>query len=153
MTAHETYMRRCLELAEVAQARGDVPVGSLVVKDNITLAEASERLPASLDIAGHAELLAVRQACAALNTLDLSGCVLYTTAEPCWMCSYVIREAHISLVVIGTPTLTVGGLSSQYPLLSDAALRHWPAPPHIVRNVLLAECQALRQPPSVDSSR
>ncbi len=92
IATHEAYMRRCLELAQAAKARGDVPVGSLLVKDNVILAEAGERLPASLDIAGHAELLAIREACAVLNTLDLSECALYTTAEPCWMCSYLIRD-------------------------------------------------------------
>lgn len=144
IATHEAYMRRCLELAYEAKARGDVPVGSLIVKENVILAGAGERLPASLDIAGHAELLAIRQACTVLNTLDLSDCTLYTTAEPCWMCSYLIRDAHISWVVIGTPTPTVGGLSSNYPLLRDPTLTHWPSPPQIVHDVLLAECQALR---------
>jgi len=141
---HEAYMRRCLELAYAAKARGDVPVGSLIVKENVILAEAGERMPASLDIAGHAELLVIRQACTVLNTLDLSECTLYTTAEPCWMCSYLIRDAHISWVVIGTPTLSVGGLSSNYPILRDPTLTHWPSPPQIIRDVLLAECRAVR---------
>lgn len=137
-------MRRCLELAQAAKTRGDVPVGSLIVKENVILAEAGERMPASLDIAGHAELLAIRQACTVLNTLDLSACTLYTTAEPCWMCSYLIRDAQIPLVVIGTPTLSVGGLSSNYPILRDPTLTHWASPPQIIPDVLLAECRAVR---------
>jgi tRNA(adenine34) deaminase len=143
--AQESHMRRCIELAREAKARGDVPVGSLVVRDGWVLAEASEQLPTSSDPIGHAEVLAVRAACLTLGTLDLSGCTLYTTAEPCFMCSYAIREAGVSLVVFGTRTAGVGGVTSSHPILTDAAIAGWRQPPQVVEGVLVEECSALRR--------
>ncbi|NJL34222.1 MAG: hypothetical protein HC893_10600 [Chloroflexaceae bacterium] len=67
----------------------------------------------------------MRAACVALASHTLHGYTLYTTAEPCWMCSYAIRETGISLVVIGAETLDVGGISTRYPLLVDATLSVW----------------------------
>lgn len=139
------YMRQALQLAEAALVEGNIPVGSLIVQGDQIIATASELLPNSLDITSHAEVLAIRRACEHLQTLDLRGCTLYTTAEPCWMCSYAIRESQISRVVIGTETLDVGGISTRYPLLVDATIPIWPAPPQVTTGVLRAECQALRQ--------
>ncbi len=145
MKAHGDFMRRCLELASQAKARGDVPVGSLVVRGDVILAEASEALPTTLNITGHAEILAVQTACDALGTTDLSGCTLYTTAEPCWMCTYAIRETRIARVVYGTPTRDVGGLSTTYKLLIADDVPGWGPPPEIVGGVLEAECAAIRE--------
>jgi tRNA(adenine34) deaminase len=102
---HETYMHQCIALAEQAKALGNIPVGSLVVLDGNIIAEAYEVLPNSLNITGHAEILAVQRACDARGTTDLSACTLYSTAEPCWMCSYTIRETKIPLVVIAHSAL------------------------------------------------
>jgi tRNA(adenine34) deaminase len=141
---HEHWMQRCLVLAREAQARGDIPVGALIVADGQLLAEASEQVPSQPDVTAHAELLAVRLACQHLGRADLHGCTIYTTAEPCWMCSYAIREARMSRVVFGTPTPVIGGSTSAYPLLHDATVPFWGTPPLIVPGVLLAECKALR---------
>lgn len=143
-TDHEHYMQRCLELAQFAVAGGNVGVGAVLVQAGQIIAEASETLPSMPDIVGHAELLAVRSACLHLNTLDLSDCILYTTAEPCWMCSYAIRETNIKTVVIGTPTLDVGGLSTRYTLLSDDTITVWDKPPQIITGVLAAACAKVR---------
>lgn len=145
IAAHEPYMRRCIALAREARARGDVPVGSLVVRGGTVIAEASEQLPTSGDPIGHAEVLAVRAACLTLGTLDLSGCTLYTTAEPCFMCSYAIREAGVSLVVFGTRTAGVGGVTSSHPILMDEEIPGWRNPPEVVEGVLVEECLALRR--------
>lgn len=142
---HLTFMQRCLELAEVARQSGNVAVGALVVHNLHIIAEGSEKLPQELDVTGHAELIAIRGACEALATRNLQGCILYTTAEPCWMCSYAIRDTGISTVVIGAETLDVGGISTRYPLLIDADLPFWGSPPQIISGILGAECAALRQ--------
>lgn len=138
-------MERCLELAQVARDQGNTPVGSLVLKENQIIAEASEELPVSFDIAGHSEIIALRRACYALNSHDLSGCTLYTTAEPCLMCSYAIRETHIRQVVIGAPTPDIGGVSSIYPILRDTTITSWSSPPIIIEGILLGKCLALQQ--------
>ena len=137
-------MRRCLELAEIALIAGNIAVGAVVACDGVIIAEASEELPNGLDVTAHAEILAVKRACIALNSTDLTDCTLYTTAEPCWMCSYTIRETGIQRVVYGTKTTDVGGLSTEYPLLS-AAIEVWGNPPEIIGGILADECEAIRR--------
>ena len=136
-------MRRCIVLARIARQRGDAPVGSLIVHDGQVIAEAGERVDSAVDIAGHAEVEAVRRACQTLGTLDLPGCEIYTTAEPCFMCSYAIRQTGISRVVIGTNVPAVGGVTSRYPILTAPDIPGWPAPPAITEGVLREECDAL----------
>ncbi|MEJ7713533.1 MAG: nucleoside deaminase [Pyrinomonadaceae bacterium] len=146
VSLHEPYMRRCLELAQTAGRGGDTLVGALIVRGDQILVEAFEEVIAKRDISGHAELIVVRLACRVLDSKDLTGCKLYTTAEPCFMCSYVIRQTLISEVIIGAPVGEVGGLSSRYPILRDADItKKWSAPPRIVRDVLRNECEALRR--------
>jgi len=142
---HIAYMQQCLQLAESALQAGNIPVGSLIVRQGQVIATASEQLPQTLDVIGHAEVLAVRLACQQLQTLNLADCILYTTAEPCWMCSYAIRETQIHTVVIGAETNVVGGVSSPYPILSAQDIAVWGAPPQIIMGVLRDECRALRQ--------
>ena len=131
-TTLETWMTRCHDLAEQSRQSGDAAVGAVIVRDNAMVAEATERVCATKDIAGHAEILAIRHACRALQTLDLSGCTLYTNVEPCWMCSYAIREARVSKVVIGAAVPDIGGVTSRYPILTDPNIDGWSDPPIIV---------------------
>ena len=88
---HERFMRRCLELAAEARNRGNTPVGSVVVLDGAIIGEGIEALPTGPSITGHAETLACQAAIDATGRRDLAGAVLYTTAEPCFMCGYTIR--------------------------------------------------------------
>ena len=136
-------MRRAIALARIALANGDTPVGSLVVHKRKIIGEGFEAVKKHMDVSGHAELIAVRNACSALQTFDLSGCTLYSTAEPCFMCSYAVRQTRISHVIIGRPTPTVGGISSHHPILIDAQIPGWGKPPNIVSGFLEAECFAL----------
>lgn len=144
MSSHETFMRRCLKLAEMALQQGDAPVGSLLVRDGQIIAEGIEGVKAQQDVTLHAEIDAVRQACQVLGTLDLTGCTLYTNVEPCVMCSYAIRQTRISQVVIGMEISSLGGVSSACAFLLDPTVPDWGLPPMIVTNVLLEECLILR---------
>ena len=128
----DAWMRRCVELAEEAKEGGESAVGAVIVRDGKFIAEASEQITSELDVAGHAELIAIRQACQTLNTLDLSGCTLYTNVEPCWMCSFAIRETGISEVVIGSVVADIGGVTSAYPILTDPNIEGWRPPPKVV---------------------
>jgi len=131
-TVHDGHwMQRCDELAEQALSRSEAGVGAVIVRDNVLMAEASEWVIGSRDIAGHAELIAIRLACAAIGSIDLSGCTLYTNIEPCWMCSYAIRESRIACIVISQPIAEIGGASSHYPILTDSDVSGWPSPPVI----------------------
>lgn len=98
---HERYMRRCIELAHRALATGDPPVGALVVIDERVVGEGVEGVKARRDVTAHAEIEALRSACERLGSVDLTGCTLYTSVEPCMMCAYAIRLARIGVVVTG----------------------------------------------------
>ncbi len=132
ITRIETWMRRCEALAQEARERGEAGVGSVIVQDDNLIAEAYEQVIAHQDIVAHAELLAIRQACQTLGTMDLTGCTLFTNIEPCWMCAFAIRETKISQVVIGTPVPDIGGATSRYPILTDPSIPGWPPPPIII---------------------
>ena len=113
------------------------------MRDGQVIAEAGERVDSALDIAGHAEVVAVRIACQALGTLDLAGCVLYSSAEPCVMCAYVVRQTGISRVVYGAAVPAVGGATSLYPILIASDVPGWSNPPVVAAGVLADECAAL----------
>lgn len=125
----DRFMKRCLELAAEARSAGNTPVGSVVVRDGQIIGEASETLPAGRSITGHAELLACQNALDQTGARDLAGSALYTTAEPCFMCSYVIRNLRVGLVVYALKTPLIGGITSAHPILTAPALDSWrPAP-------------------------
>lgn len=141
MKNDEDFMRRCLELGEIALQAGDAPVGSIIVLNNQIIAEAIETVKAKRDPTAHAETEALREACRMLETLDLSGATLYTNVEPCWMCSYAIRQTRISRVVFGSRNTKIGGASSKFAVLTDTNLK-LPAP-EIAAGILEAECDCL----------
>ena len=144
MESHVTFMRRCIELAELARKTGDFPVGAVIVQDSRIISEATEAVRANFDITAHAETLAIRRACSILRSIDLSGCILYTTAEPCWMCSYAVRKKRIKQLIVGTTVPYVGGLSSKYPLLTDSEISCWPPAPNVLFGILGEGCERLR---------
>ncbi len=142
---HEYFMRQCVELAKEALANGNPPVGAIIVKDEEIVGQGIEAGKSKGDITFHAEIEAVRHAVKKLNRKDLSDCSLYTTHEPCIMCSYVIRHHAVKEVVIGSTVKAIGGLTSIYPILIAKDIEIWSAPPLIVENVCNQECKALTQ--------
>ncbi|QEL19373.1 nucleoside deaminase [Limnoglobus roseus] len=144
MTTHEPFMRRCLELAMNAREKGNTPVGSVVVLDGTIIGEGIETLPAGTSITGHAELLACQAAIDTSGRKHLAGAVLYTTAEPCFMCGYAIRQLRVSLVIYGMETPLVGAVTSAHPILTGPALDGWRPAPVVIGGVLRAECEGLK---------
>jgi tRNA(adenine34) deaminase len=138
-------MRRCLELGRAALEAGEVPVGALVVRGDVVFGEGQEGVRALLDPSAHAEVQAVRAACRSLGSVDLSGCTIYSTVEPCVLCAYVARRVGVSRVVYGVPAGQAGGATSRYAILEDPTLTGWPAPPEIIAGILADECRALLQ--------
>lgn len=98
---HEQYMRRALELAMEAQAEGDVPVGCVIVRDGEIVGEGRNRREERGDATAHAELEAIRDACARTGSWRLHGCTLYVTLEPCPMCAGGIINARIDRIYYG----------------------------------------------------
>jgi tRNA(adenine34) deaminase len=142
-TRDERYMCRCIELARLALDAGDVPVGAIVVRDDRVIGEGYERTRQRLDPAAHAEVEALRAACATLDTLDLSGATLYTTVEPCVLCAYAARQTRIQRVVYGVKAGSLGGATGPFPLLTDAASFAGREPPAVTGDILAEECEGL----------
>jgi len=141
---HERFMRRCIELAEIARSRNNTPVGSVVVLNGEIVGEGSEDLPMGVDVTGHAEVRACQAAVDRIGSTRLDRATLYSTAEPCFMCSYVVRQSGVSLVVYGVETPDVGGITSSHPILTDPRLSDWRPAPSILAGVLRRECEKLK---------
>jgi tRNA(Arg) A34 adenosine deaminase TadA len=100
-----THMREALELARLSVEDGaGGPFGALVVRDGYILGRGRNRVIADCDPTAHAELLAIREACAAVGDFHLSGATLYTTCEPCPMCRAAAYWAHLDRVVFAAAT-------------------------------------------------
>ena len=138
-------MHQCIELARIAKQHGESPVGSLIVKAGEIIGRGIECSKAHADITFHAEIQAIREATGLLMSQDLSACILYTTHEPCIMCSYVIRHTRINTVVIGLLTGELGGYSSKFPILTDDSFTKWGHPPNLVFGILEKECSQLNR--------
>jgi tRNA(adenine34) deaminase len=140
---HEFYMAKCIELAKIAKIRGDSPVGSLIVQHQKIIGEGIEGGKTKQDITFHAEIEAIRDAVKNTGVTNLTGCILYTTHEPCIMCSYIIRHHQLSFVVVGIATGEIGGYSSKYPVLLDKEIKRWSPPPEIIIGIMENECSEL----------
>ena len=114
-------MEQALALAKRGAELGEVPVGAVVVKDGVVIAQAHNERELLPDATAHAEVLAIRRACAALGTSRLSGCTLYVTLEPCPMCAGALAAARVDRVVFGAFDARGGACGSmmriqKYPL-------------------------------------
>lgn len=111
--------------AEAAAAAGDVPVGAVVLgPDGAVLARRHNERELLADPAAHAELLAMRDAAAALGEWRLSGCTVVVTLEPCPMCAGALVAARVARVVFGAADPKAGAVGSLYNLCSDPRLNH-----------------------------
>ncbi len=133
------YMKRAIELAEIARENDEVPVGALIVKDGKIIAEAYNVRESTKCATHHAEILAIERACQVLGGWRLLGTTLYVTMEPCCMCAGAIINARIPRVVFGTPDIRFGAFGSLINL-ADVPLNH---KPELVGGVLLSETKEL----------
>lgn len=140
---HNPYMEECIALARTAMANGNFPVGCVIVKNGTIIGKGSEAVKSSNDITNHAEIEAIRNALKNLGTGNLRECELYTTHEPCLMCSYVIRHHKIKTVIYGAPVDHVGGVTSDLKVMLTTKVPHWGTPPVIISHVLEKECKLL----------
>jgi tRNA(adenine34) deaminase len=123
-TADEYWMAQAIREAKKAEAKEEVPIGCVVVRDNIIIARGHNLRESKQDPAGHAELLAIRKAAKKLGSWRLLDCTLYVTLEPCVMCMGAILLARLPRVVFGCYDPKGGAAGSLYDLSSDARLNH-----------------------------
>ena len=127
MTGFTSHMELALQEARAAAARGEVPVGAVVVSaEGQVLAKAGNRTRQDHDPSAHAEMLAIRAACAQLGTERLPGCDLYVTLEPCPMCASVISQARIARVYFGASDPKSGGVLHGPRVFSHPQSHHVP---------------------------
>ena len=133
-------MHAALDEARTAGAHEEVPVGAVVVHEGRPIGRAGNRTLRDQDPSAHAEMLAVRQAAAALGSWRLSGCTLYVTLEPCAMCAGVIVLGRLDRVVFGAWDELAGMAGSTGDILRHPRLNHRP---QVLGGVLAEECGAL----------
>jgi len=120
-------MNRALDQARAAARRGEVPVGAVVLSPGgRVLAEAGNRVIADRDPSAHAEMLAIRAACAALGSERLTGCDLYVTLEPCAMCASLISQARIARLYFGASDPKSGGVDHGSRVFTHPQCHHAP---------------------------
>jgi tRNA(adenine34) deaminase len=120
----EQWMAEALALAGAARARGEVPVGAIVVSDGTIVGRGGNAPIAGNDPTAHAEITALREAARALGNYRLPGCELYVTIEPCAMCAGAIMHSRIRRLVFGAPDPKTGACGSVVDLFAEPRLNH-----------------------------
>ena len=118
------FMQAALDLAAEAAKRGEVPVGAVVVKDGEIVGRGFNRPITTADPTAHAEIVALREAAAALGNYRLPGCELYVTLEPCAMCVGAMVHARIARIVYGAADPKTGACGSIVDLPRLASFNH-----------------------------
>ena len=136
-TSKEFYMNQALELAREAAAVGEIPVGCVIVDEGGTvIGRGRNRREENRDATAHAEVEAIRQACAVKNDWRLDGCTLYVTLEPCPMCAGAIWNARVPVVVYGAREEKSGSLGSVIDLFAE----NYGFRPKVYGGILREEC-------------
>ena len=122
----QSFMDDALAAARAAGDAGEVPIGAVIVRDGAVIARAGNRTLADRDPTAHAEILAIRQAAAALGSERLAECDLYVTLEPCAMCAAAISFARIRRLYYGAADPKGGAVESGVRFFSAATCHHRP---------------------------
>jgi tRNA(adenine34) deaminase len=130
-------MTYALELARKAEAEGEVPVGAVILRNNVVVGEGYNRRESLNDPTAHAELIAIQEAARTTRSWRLEGCRMYVTLEPCIQCCGSIILARMPVVVYGAEDPKAGAAASLYRLLDDPRLNHRA---EVVSGVLAEEC-------------
>ena len=140
-------MRRCIALARSGRSDGEYPFAAVVGRQGDFICEASNMVRREGDVTRHAEMVAVSAAQQILRTRSLHDCTLYSTIEPCAMCSYAIRESRIGRVIFGLQSPVMGG-HSRWNILMDRTLSSvvpevFAPPPYVLAGCLRQEVRRL----------
>jgi len=135
-------MREAMRQAHKAYAKGEVPVGAVVVREGSIIARAHNQVELLKDATAHAEMLVLTQAEAAVGDWRLMNCDLYVTKEPCAMCAGALVHTRIRRVIFGCADPSAGAAGSIINLLQMPTLNHRC---EITSNVLQNECATILQ--------
>ena len=121
-----SFMSLALDEARAAGARGEVPVGCVIVRDGAVVARAGNRTLADRDPTAHAEIMAIRSAAASLGSERLEGCDLYVTLEPCAMCAGAVAFAHVRRLYYGAADPKGGAVDNGVKFFASPTCHHRP---------------------------
>jgi len=121
---HESFMREALILARKAANAGEVPVGAVVVRDGLIIGRGFNRPITGHDPTAHAEIMALRKACASAGNYRLPGSTLYVTIEPCTMCFGAVIHARVERIVYGAREPKSGCIDSNLNLQQQSCFNH-----------------------------
>jgi tRNA(adenine34) deaminase len=133
----EQYIRIAIDQAKIAEENGDVPIGAVIVHKNTIIAKAYNQREQLQDPTAHAEIIALTQAAATLESRHLNGCTMYVTLEPCPMCAGALVLARLDRLVYGCDDPKTGAIKSLYTIITDSRLNHQL---DVVSGVLADEC-------------
>lgn len=136
------FMQAALAEAQAAAARGEVPVGAVVVAVNRIVGRAGNRTISDCDPTAHAEVVALREAAKAIGNYRLLGASLYVTIEPCAMCAGAMVQARIARLVYGADDAKGGAVRSCFSILDHPQINHRV---EVVQGVLAEDAAALLQ--------
>ena len=139
---HDPFMRLALEQARLAEAQGEVPIGAIVVLDEVVVGRGFNRPIGAVDPTAHAEILALREAARSVGNYRLAGADVYVTVEPCLMCVGALVLARVRTVIFGAREPKTGALVSTVQPLGIPSLNHRF---EVVEGVLEGECRDLMQ--------
>jgi tRNA(Arg) A34 adenosine deaminase TadA len=144
VTEDERFMRRAVEAALRGIEDGQTPFGACVVRDGEVVACEHNVVWATTDITAHAEVHAIRRACRELGTVDLSGCAIYTTCEPCPMCFAACHWARLDRIVHGARIEDAREAGfNELEIPNREMKRRGGSPVELVEDVLRDECVEL----------
>lgn len=109
----EYYMKLAYKYAKLAYEKDEVPVGAVIVKNNIVLAKSHNLVETLTDVTAHAEMISITSATNKINSKYLVDCTLYVTLEPCVMCFEALIMSRISKIVYSVSDPKKGGISTQ----------------------------------------
>ncbi len=109
----EYYMKLAYKYAKLAYEKDEVPVGAVIVKNNIVLAKSYNLVETLTDVTAHAEMISITSATNKINSKYLVDCTLYVTLEPCVMCFEALIMSRISKIVYSVSDPKKGGISTQ----------------------------------------
>ncbi len=138
----EQFMRAAIDAAKVAEEGGDVPIGCVVVYEGRVIGRGWNQRQQLQDPTAHAEIIALTQAAAALESWRLHGCTMYVTLEPCCMCAGALVLGRLDRLVYGCDDPKAGAVKSLYNIVQDERLNHRL---EVTGGVLAEECGELLQ--------
>ena len=142
---HDRFMRLAIDEAARAGAEGNAAVGSVIVRDSTVIATGRNLVTSTNDPTAHAEMVALREAGAALGQIDFSGYTLYTSFQPCPMCCGALMVSGVSTLVMGARPDPADNRYGSYNVETLLELAGWEDRIQVVTGILPQECLKVRQ--------